>query len=197
MLFEQDLVKRFKEMVGGFINVSWNNDERKEIDEIAEHLEQASIKLLEEGGPVGTLDLRKHNLGLLLEEIGELADSFSKGDEAEALDAVADSIYVLIGMAVAWNWPLAEVFASVHESNMTKAAGKDASANKGYFFADGYKSPEVSEILSVHRGDTPRQPLETATAMRQRQAKTQASNIASQIQENLIDAIDDDGTGES
>lgn len=61
--------------------------------------------------------LRAH---LLCEELGEFLHALSLGKEVEALDGLVDLLYVLIGTAITFNWPLIEAFNEVHRSNMTK-----------------------------------------------------------------------------
>src|SRR5262245_24245697 len=61
--------------------------------------------------------LRAH---LLLEEAAETVIAMAEGDEVKALDGLADLLYVLLGTAVTFRWPLEEAFAEVHVSNMTK-----------------------------------------------------------------------------
>lgn len=58
---------------------------------------------------------------LIREETEELFDAVAKGDLVEAVDALGDIIYVVLGSAVAWGIDMDAVFGEIHRSNMTKA----------------------------------------------------------------------------
>lgn len=57
---------------------------------------------------------------LIAEEHAELVEAYINGDNIELLDAIADSIYVLIGLAEKLGYDLTGAFAEVHRSNMSK-----------------------------------------------------------------------------
>ena len=59
-------------------------------------------------------------IGLIEEEYGELITAYANGDHIETLDAIADSIYILIGLAEKLGYDLTGAFAEVHRSNMSK-----------------------------------------------------------------------------
>lgn len=77
---------------------------------------------------------------LALEELAEWLDAHARGSRLEAIDALADRLFVLLGDAVASGLPISEAFAVVAESNMTKAS-YDMRDGKGVKRA-GYKSPK-------------------------------------------------------
>lgn len=94
--------------------------------------------LVNESGPA----LRAH---LLLEELGEYLIA---NTEVLALDALTDLLYVLLGTALMYEWPLEEAFSEVHASNMTKVKQPDDELQarvrkKG----DDYKPPRIKEVL--------------------------------------------------
>jgi predicted HAD superfamily Cof-like phosphohydrolase len=91
-------------------------------------------------------DLRR---ALLAEEIGELQAAVLAGDLVEIADAIADSVYVLVGTAVTYGIPFDEVFAEVHRSNMTKI--NDPAAPKLVKGPD-YEPPRIAEILAGAAG---------------------------------------------
>lgn len=62
-------------------------------------------------------DVRFLRAHLMLEELGEYLTATT---EAEALDALTDLLYVVIGTAVQHEWPFSEAFDEVHRANMTK-----------------------------------------------------------------------------
>ncbi|MEG1912869.1 MAG: nucleoside triphosphate pyrophosphohydrolase family protein [Cloacibacillus sp.] len=59
-------------------------------------------------------------IALIEEEYNELISAYAIGDHIETLDAIADSIYVLIGLAEKLGYDLTGAFAEVHRSNMSK-----------------------------------------------------------------------------
>jgi len=83
---------------------------------------------------------------LLLEELGELLHGMSIGDDIECLDAITDLLYVTIGTAVTYGYPVYEAFNRVHASNMTKIRKEDDTGrlrDKG----EEYQKPELAELL--------------------------------------------------
>lgn len=56
----------------------------------------------------------------LVEEVGELSKGLTKRDRLLVADALADILYVLCGIANLGGFDLAELFDTVHASNMTK-----------------------------------------------------------------------------
>ena len=86
---------------------------------------------------------------LMLEELGEAIIGISTRNETEALDGLADLLYVVFGTAVAFDLPLAEAFREVQRSNMTKAtraAGDLRLRDKGA----SYEPPNLGKIMSDH-----------------------------------------------
>ena len=95
--------------------------------------------------------VRCMRMGLLLEELGELAIGLSRRNELEVLDALGDLDYVVQGCATAWDLPLDEAFWEIHRSNMTKGSGackdgNDPSNGKGVDFSP----PDLVRILHEH-----------------------------------------------
>lgn len=85
-------------------------------------------------------------LSLITEELAELVDAINRGSEVDTLDALADLIYVVVGTAVTFGLPLAEAFAEVHKSNMTKAVRKPGDTrlrDKG----ETYVAPDLGKVL--------------------------------------------------
>lgn len=85
---------------------------------------------------------------LIEEEFKELIHAFEQEpvDTVGVADALADLCYVVIGTAIEWDVPLAEVFAEVHRSNMTKSRDNvraDGKITKG----ESFKPPRIAEIL--------------------------------------------------
>ena len=92
-------------------------------------------------------ELRDHELRskLIREEATETLDAIQDGDLVEAVDGIADLIYVCLGAAVTWGVDLSPVFDLVHASNMTKTGGvrADGKILKG----PGFVAPDVAGEL--------------------------------------------------
>lgn len=83
---------------------------------------------------------------LISEELSELALGIGERDLIKIADALGDLLYVILGAAVTYGIPLAEVFEEIHKSNMTKAVRSEDDTrlrNKG----DSYVPPDVKGIL--------------------------------------------------
>jgi len=82
---------------------------------------------------------------LIWEEATETLDAIRDGDLVEAVDGLADLIYVCLGAAVTWGVDLEPVFQRVHASNMTKTGGvrDDGKIMK----PEGWKPPDIREEL--------------------------------------------------
>lgn len=68
----------------------------------------------------GINEVRIERAALLVEEVGELLVALARCDVIDLADAMADTLYVLLGAAIAYSIPLGECFDEVHRSNMTK-----------------------------------------------------------------------------
>jgi len=92
-------------------------------------------------------ELRDHELRskLISEEATETIDAIAAGDLVEAVDGLADLIYVCLGAAVTWGVDMEPVFQRVHASNMTKTGGvrSDGKILKG----PGFVPPDVAGEL--------------------------------------------------
>jgi len=147
MRFELNCVKAFH-MAMGIDNVQPLGDD------FLTHIEALGRLLVEESKTlerkVGDSDKRWLRAHLLLEELGETLIAMGKGDEVEALDGVTDLLYVLLGTAITFDWPLKEAFHEVQQSNMSKTRAKDDPGrvrDKG----DSYSPPKIKEVLEQWR----------------------------------------------
>jgi predicted HAD superfamily Cof-like phosphohydrolase len=93
-------------------------------------------------------DLR---LGLIKEEVQELADAISAHDLVAIADALGDIVYVTFGAALTFGVDLDAIIAEIHRSNMTKL-GRDG---KPILRSDGkvlkgpdYSPPRLVPILA-------------------------------------------------
>lgn len=83
--------------------------------------------------------------GLTIEETAEQLIAMAIGDEEGYADALADSLYVLLGNAITYQTPLYHCFTEVHRSNMTKSYDENGNLlpNKG----PNYQRPNLGRIL--------------------------------------------------
>lgn len=94
---------------------------------------------------------------LITEEAREFAlSSYDSYDTLDTMpvniidiaDALADLLYVVFGAALAYGIPIADVFAEVHRSNMTKSMLKDEKSVKGKTLkGDDYDPPNIRKVL--------------------------------------------------
>ncbi len=95
-------------------------------------------------------------LKLIREEIRELEEAVEAKDIVEASDAIADSIYVLLGMSARIGVDMDRVFSMVHDNNMSKLCKTelDAKHSVEYYLANpdlGYESPAYRKAVdNVH-----------------------------------------------
>lgn len=102
-----------------------------------------------------SLGLRFLRAHLVVEEAAELAKWLYLNDTVEIADAICDSIYVLLGTALALGLApkLEALFAEVHRSNMTKDASPDSTTsenplgNRVLRKGPNYRAPQLAEIL--------------------------------------------------
>lgn len=94
-------------------------------------------------------DIRLSRVHHLLEELAELFIAMEAGNEEDTLDALCDLAYIVIGTAVVFGLPLAEGFAAVHASNMTKDAEQSRVGHpkKG----ESYQPPNLTAIIAAHQ----------------------------------------------
>lgn len=86
---------------------------------------------------------------LLKEELGELANALQRREVEEVTDAIADSIYVLVGTAIAYGIDLRPVWDEVHRSNMAKAEGGVRRDEGGKVIKpEGWKPPDIASALA-------------------------------------------------
>lgn len=97
------------------------------------------------------MDRRALRIKLITEEIFELVNALFSNDLIDVSDALADSIYVLVGTALEYGIPLDRVWDEVHASNMTKT---DPRADKVLKRADGkilkpatFRPPNISAAI--------------------------------------------------
>jgi len=95
-------------------------------------------------------DTRLFRRNLIEEEVYELFCSEVDGDLAGVADAIADIIYVAIGMAISYGIPLKAVWNAVQAANMAKVGGgtrKDGKILK----PPGWTAPDIAKVLQENR----------------------------------------------
>lgn len=83
---------------------------------------------------------------LVREEGDELREAMEEGDLVGIADAIADSVYVLLGTAVAYGIDIRPVWQAVHAANMAKVGGGKRADGK-ILKPDGWQPPHVRQIL--------------------------------------------------
>jgi predicted HAD superfamily Cof-like phosphohydrolase len=94
----------------------------------------------------GETDLVLCRAAMTLEELAEWLRAHAQQDLTAAADAIGDRLYLLLGDAVASGLPLAEIFRSVHDSNMTKMSGVRTGIGKAVK-GRSFRRPEIDAIL--------------------------------------------------
>jgi hypothetical protein len=86
-------------------------------------------------------------MALVCEEIVELDRAMERGDLPGVADAVADAVYVLLGLAVTFGIDMRPVWAAVHAANMAKVGGPRRADGKR-LKPDGWEPPDIAAILA-------------------------------------------------
>jgi predicted HAD superfamily Cof-like phosphohydrolase len=94
----------------------------------------------------GEKDLVLCRAAMTLEELAEWLRAHAQQDLTAAADAIGDRLYLLLGDAVAGGLPLAELFQSVHNSNMTKMTGVRTGVGKAVK-GRSFRWPEIEGIV--------------------------------------------------
>jgi len=93
----------------------------------------------------------KSCLKLIKEETEELYDAVNNRDYVEAIDAIADLLYVTYGMGARLGMDMDAAFSLVHDNNMTKfcVSEENAQASVKYYEENmdklGYKFPKYKK----------------------------------------------------
>jgi|DEB0MinimDraft_10_1074344.scaffolds.fasta_scaffold127876_2 predicted HAD superfamily Cof-like phosphohydrolase len=83
---------------------------------------------------------------LITEEVSELGEAWQSDDLVDIADALADLIYVAIGMALTYGIPLHHVWDEVQRSNMDKLGGGRREDGKILKPAN-WEPPKIRECL--------------------------------------------------
>lgn len=88
------------------------------------------------------MNVRKLRKDLIQEEIRETIDAIDENNLIEIADGICDSMYVLVGTAISYGFPIERLFLEVHRSNMTKTAIKAENGEKY-----GTKTPKGPDFI--------------------------------------------------
>lgn len=107
------------------------------------------------GESVGT-NLKILRQNLLMEEVIELSDAMKENNVVEVADAIVDCVYILLGTAHTYGLGpvIADVFAEVHASNMSKLGidGRPVRREDGKVLkGPGYFKPKIADIIGMHQ----------------------------------------------
>lgn len=90
---------------------------------------------------------------LLVEELKELIDAVKEGDLTAVADALADTLYVTYGWAIAYGIDIRPIFREVHRSNMEKLGGGKREDGK-ILKPRGWNGPKVHKLLKDQMDQT-------------------------------------------
>jgi predicted HAD superfamily Cof-like phosphohydrolase len=91
-------------------------------------------------------DTMKLRIALVEEEFLELKEANEENDFPSFVDAIADSIYVLLGTAIATGVDIEPIWREVQKTNMAKAVGNNRNDGK-LLKPEGWKPPDIRTLL--------------------------------------------------
>jgi len=91
-------------------------------------------------------DERLYRVFLTIEEVGEMIKGLANRDLQEVADGLGDSLYVLLGTAVAYGINISAVFDEIHASNMTKPMRTKEDPRMRQKVGE-YRPPRVTHVL--------------------------------------------------
>lgn len=86
---------------------------------------------------------------LIREELKELNYAFYKNNLEDAVDGIADLLYVVLGVAIEMGVDMEDIFKEVHKSNMTKVDGHKREDGK-WIKPDNYTPPNIKIVPLPH-----------------------------------------------
>jgi len=88
----------------------------------------------------------KLRLALINEEIDELTEAYKDKDLSSFIDAIADSIYVLLGTAISVGVDLKPIWDEVQKTNMAKVPGNSRKDGK-VLKPENWTPPDIDTLL--------------------------------------------------
>lgn len=99
-------------------------------------------------------EISEYRLKFLKEEVSEFEKAVAEGNLIEAVDAIADIVYVALGTAHYFNMPFQAVWAEVQRSNMDRVlcTRENCPPDKQYradmvIKPPGWKPPRIAQVL--------------------------------------------------
>lgn len=155
-----DAVAHFMKSKGLWVDQKMITTPAEPLENIAEELQDVADRLMELHELIPD-DPRYMRAQGMTEELAELVHAMCRGDEVECLDALADLTYFVLGTAVAFDWPLQDAVAEVHQSNMSKKKSTQRLKDKG----SSYLPPNLKAVLELHRARSAKKDLRNSEAI--------------------------------
>jgi predicted HAD superfamily Cof-like phosphohydrolase len=100
-------------------------------------------------------ELVNFRTSFLMEELAEYTQAITKKDDAGALDALVDIVYIALGTAWLFNLPFEKAWKEVQTANMKKIRAKSKSKKRGTAFdvikPKGWKAPNITRCIKRPR----------------------------------------------
>ena len=91
-------------------------------------------------------DTMKLRIALVEEEVLELKEACEENDFPSFVDAITDSIYVLLGTAIATGVDIEPIWQEVQKTNMAKSPGNNRADGK-LLKPEGWQPPDIKTLL--------------------------------------------------
>ena len=88
----------------------------------------------------------KLRLSLIKEEIDELTEAYNENDFSSFIDAIADSIYVLLGTSISVGVDIKPIWDEVQKTNIAKIPGNSRKDGK-ILKPDNWTPPDIDNLL--------------------------------------------------
>ena len=139
-----DLVREFHSKFGYPVDRTLPAGIHRELWDLSAILRSKSEQILERAKAEAVKgDDRLYRAHLILEEVAELFSGMEAGNRIETADALADLVYVVVGTAVNFGFPLERLVQEVHRSNMTRQRVDFRMRDKG----EGFSKPDIQGVL--------------------------------------------------
>jgi len=100
-------------------------------------------------------ELVNFRTSFLMEELAEYTQAITKKDDAAALDALVDIVYIALGTAWLFNLPFEKAWKEVQTANMKKVRAKSKSKKRGTAFdvikPNGWRPPDIDQVIYEER----------------------------------------------
>lgn len=105
-------------------------------------------------------ELAKFRIRFMQEELDEFIYAHQTGDLAEALDALVDLTYVVLGTAWLMNLPFDKAWDAVHTANMKKVRATSHAQSKRQTLFDvvkppGWTAPDINKVIDEYQLELP------------------------------------------